>query len=363
MKRAILVGAGTMGRAWLKTVGLRDDVDIVAVSDVFLDAATSATQEYALDVPLFVSAEEALRTVEADFVLNVTLPEAHSAVSTAALRAGVPVLSEKPVTPTVREALALAGLSEVTGVLFAASQSRRYSAGMRTFRAALQENGGAEQLTTRFYVAPRFGGFRDKMEHPLLVDMAIHTFDQGRYLLGGLPTSVYCRESNPSWSWYRGDANAEAIFSFEGNRTFSYSGSWCADGLPTSWNGEWRASFRGGSSSWDGQTSVLLQQAKQQVQELPLNAGLDELDATLDEFVCALDGGPEPWGEIHRNVWSLAMVEAAVESSRCADTVRFPDLFATAHAAALADAEPDVAAALRSWSSPMPREQGAQSGA
>jgi len=343
-----------MGRAWLKTVALREDVQIVAVCDVFADAATSAVHDFDLDVPVFASVHDALRDVETDFVLNVTLPEAHSEISAAALRAGVPVLSEKPVTPTVQEALVLAATSEVTGVLMAASQSRRYSAGMRAFRGSLEDNGGAAQLTTRFYVGPHFGGFRDEMEHPLLIDMAIHTFDQARYLLSGRPTSVYCREANPSWSWYRGAANAEAIFSFDADRTFSYSGSWCATGLPTSWNGSWRASFRDGSSSWDGEASVRLQRSQDPAQEIPLSSGLSELDATLDEFVRALDGGPQPWGEIHHNVWSLAMVEAAIESSRRGESVAFEELFTTAYDAALTGAEPDVAAQLRSWPSPVP---------
>ena len=54
-----------------------------------------------------------------------------------------------------------------------------------------------------------------------------------------------------------------------------------------------------------------------------------------------------PSGEIHRNVWSLAMVEAAVESAQRGALLAFSDVFAAAHEAALAVAEPDVAARLR----------------
>ena len=85
---------------------------------------------------------EALSLGGADMLLNVTVPEAHLSVSTASLRAGVPVLSEKPVTPTVYEALLLTGLSDATGVLLATSQSRRHSPGIRGVpRCAAQPRG------------------------------------------------------------------------------------------------------------------------------------------------------------------------------------------------------------------------------
>ena len=169
------------------------------------------------------------------------------------------MLSEKPVTPTVYEALLLAGLSEATGVLLATSQSRRHSPGIRAFRDALRSLGGAGQLDVQFFQNPRFGGFRDEMEHPLLIDMAIHQFDQARYILGADPVSVYCEEFNPPWSWYRGDAAAQAIFRFDDGTRFSYTGSWCADGLTTSWNGSWRGSAPDGAASWDGETGVVAQ--------------------------------------------------------------------------------------------------------
>ena len=53
------------------------------------------------------------------------------------------------------------------------------------------------------------------MDSPLLVDMAIHTFDAARYVTGADPVSVQCAEFNPPWSWYRGSASAIAEFEFE----------------------------------------------------------------------------------------------------------------------------------------------------
>ncbi|PSL39576.1 putative dehydrogenase [Labedella gwakjiensis] len=329
VRSVIVVGAGAMGRTWLDTIARRSDLHVSAVVDVVEGAARSAVEERGWDAPVFSTADGALSAVHADMLLNVTIPEAHLAVSSAALRAGVPVLSEKPVTPTVAEALQLADLSESTGVLLVTSQSRRFSPGISTFRDALQARGGAGQLDTRFFQNPRFGGFRDRMDHPLLVDMAIHSFDQARFLLDEDPESVYCEEFAPSWSWFDGGAAAEAIFRFPSGARFSYSGSWCADGLVTSWNGDWRGSAPDGTVTWDGEAEVVAQGRDDDPAAVPLGPAPDGegLDAALAEFVAALDGGPVPSGEVHLNVWSLAMVEAAVQSADRGERIVLADVF------------------------------------
>lgn len=351
IRDVVVVGAGGMGRAWLDTIERRADLRVSAVVDVMEGAARAAIDEREWDAPGFTSVDQALAEVHADLLLNVTIPEAHLEVSAGSVRAGVPVLSEKPVTPTVADAIRLAALSRSQGVLVATSQSRRYSRGMTAFRSVLVARGGAEQLDAQFFQNPRFGGFRDRMAHPLLIDMAIHTFDQARYLLGTEPVSVYCEEFNPSWSWYDGAAAAEAVFEFESGARFSYAGSWCADGLQTSWNGAWRGSAERGTATWDGETAVRTQgRDDEEPATAVLPDGLEGLDAALEEFLAALDGGAAPSGEIHRNIWSLAMVEAAIASADSGRRVLLDDVFAAALAEARETASDiDDADALAQW--------------
>ena len=103
-----------------------------------------------------------------------------------------------------------------------------------------------------FFKAPHFGGFREEMPYPLLVDMAIHQFDLARDLIGSEPVAVYCESSNPGWSWFAGDATAQVTVRVRRRASFSFTGSWCSPGLETSWNGSWRVSGAGGSAIWDG---------------------------------------------------------------------------------------------------------------
>lgn len=359
VRDVVVVGAGGMGRAWMDVVQARDGVRPSAVVDLDVSAARRAATERGWDVPVFSDVAAALHEAPADLLLNVTVPEAHRAVSDAALRAGVPVLSEKPVTPTVADAMWLSALSVSRGVLLATSQSRRHSSGISAFRDAVRDLGGAGQLETQFFQNPRFGGFRDEMPSPLLVDMAIHQFDQARFLLGSEPVSVYCEEFSPSWSWYRGAAAAQAIFRFSDGSRFGYAGSWCADGLTTSWNGSWRASAPDGSATWDGESAVRVQGQDGPERDVPMGEGSEGLDAALTEFLTALDGGEAPSGEIRSNIWSLAMVEAAGESAATGSRVDLDAVFARAGAAALAEAQATGESAiidqLREWAGGAPR--------
>src|SRR4029453_17121394 len=146
---------------------------------------------------------------------------------------------------------------------------------------------------------------------------AIHQFDMARFLLDADPVSVFCEEYNPSWSWYRGDAGASAIFEMTGGERFVFTGSWCSPGQETSWNASWRISGEHGTVLWDGDNDPTVETAESTgatVAAVSQDPG-QEIAGSLREFVAALRTGRTPMGQVHRNVMSLAMVEAAVLSA------------------------------------------------
>ncbi|WP_226899445.1 Gfo/Idh/MocA family protein [Nonomuraea phyllanthi] len=348
--RVVQVGAGAMGQAWIRTLAGSADVELVGVADLDLGRAEETARAAGGGVRAGVSLAELLASAEPDAVVNVTVPAAHSAVSIEALFAGLPVLCEKPAAPTLAEALVQVAAAEAAGQLLMISQSRRYFAALAEFRRRVQELGTVGLLTTGFFRGPRFGGFRDEMAQPLLVDMAIHAFDAARYLLDAEPVSVTCESWNPAWSWYRGDAAATATFRFDDGTRYVYTGSWCAEGLETSWNGEWRASGPAGAATWDGEDHV----ASSVGGASHVPPGREEqIAGALAEFVTALRTGEEPSGTIARNVRSLAMVEAAVRSAETGERVDIGALLEQAHRDALAQAVPEpVRARLESRGTP-----------
>jgi predicted dehydrogenase len=213
-----------------------------------------------------------------------------------------------------------------------------------------EDLGTPGSLTTEFFRESHFPGFREEMAHPLLVDMAIHPFDSARFVLGAEPVAAYCETHNPPWSWFAGDAAATAVFEMTGGVRYTYTGSWCSPGRQTSWNGEWRLSGEKGSAHWDGDHDPVLEG---DVDPAPRPAApYSGIEGALLVFTDALRTGVPPMGEVHENVLSLAMVEAAVRSADTGQRVLIDDVLAEAHAEALrAETHPDVRDALAGWPS------------
>jgi len=168
------------------------------------------------------------------------------------------------------------------------------------------------------------------MASVLLLDMAIHTFDAARFLCGEDPVSVYAEEFNPSWSWYRGAASAHCLFEMTNGVRFTYRGSWCAEGLPTSWESDWRAVGEHGTVRWDGFEGIASEVVVggegfiRPVDRHDQRIGSESpagIAGSLTDFLDALDTGRTPMGECHDNIKSLAMVFSSIESARTGERV------------------------------------------
>lgn len=347
-----------MGKKWISVLTASPDVELVGLVDLNLSAAEAALREAGLGhISTGTNLTELATVTGAQAVVNVTVPAAHHPTNMEALFGGLPVLCEKPVAPTVSQGLSLAAASEVTGQLLMISQNRRYYRTLAALKNNLHSLGEVGIVTTEFFKAPHFGGFREEMEHVLLIDMAIHAFDVARYLLAQEPVSVYCEEYNPSWSWYAGDAATTAVFEFSGGARFVFTGSWCSAGLETSWNGNWRMSGAHGTAKWDGENDATFELVDQGERDCPLppdggTASPEEIAGSLAEFVNSLRSGIVPSGEVHGNILSLAMVEAAVQSSERGERVSIDRVLSAARATALREeSNPTVKAALSAWSS------------
>lgn len=335
MKRALLVGAGGMGKGWAKNLAAHPEVSLVAWVDIREGSAKVAADQLGLPVGFCGSdLNEAIRQVQPDFVVDVTIPEAHREVTVTALGHGIPVLGEKPMSVTMTDAKAMVRAAEMSGKLYMVSQSRRYNGAAMAYRDLLGQVGELGILNADFYIGAHFGGFRDEMESPLVLDMAIHTFDKARYLTGKDPVSVYAEEFNPKWSWYRGDACADCLFEMEDGVRFNYRGSWCAEGMITSWESTWRAVGSKGTVLWDGEQDIRGEVVESDEGFMragrPISASRVEIaegiEGSLQDFLNALDKGTTPSGECHDNIKSLAMVLGAHESAKRKERVHIAEL-------------------------------------
>src|SRR2546421_566712 len=122
--RALLVGAGGMGKAWGKNLKAHPEVEIAGWVDIVPDSAESAADELELiGVRRGDDLGKMISDLTPDFVVDVTVPEAHHGVTIESLRAGIPVLGEKPMADSMEHAWAMIAESEKAGKLYMVSQN------------------------------------------------------------------------------------------------------------------------------------------------------------------------------------------------------------------------------------------------
>ena len=335
-QRAILVGCGTISKVWLDAVQEIPNLHVVGLVDIEEEAAHARAQEHGLtDVLVSTDLESAIERSSPHMVFDCTVPEAHKEVTLTALRRGCHVLGEKPMAESMEDARRMVAAAQEAGKLYAVIQNRRYDANIRTLCNLLQSGavGAITTVNSDFYIGAHFAGFRDRMEHVLLLDMAIHTFDAARLISGADPVSVYCKEWNPAGSWYDHDASAVAIFEMTDGIVYTYRGSWCSEGLHTTWESEWRVMGQSGSAKWDGAAGIRAQAVAesggffstfsdvaappyQGCQKVGGHAGV------IREFVACVETGAVPETICTDNIKSLAMVFAAVESAQTGQPVQ-----------------------------------------
>ena len=327
---AVLVGCGAISQAWLRGIAGIEGLHIVGLVDVVKEAAQQRADEFGLSAAVVdTDLDAALLATRPEVVFDCTVPEAHVDVTLTALARGCHVLGEKPLADSMDNARKVVVAAREAGKVFAVIQNRRFHPGIRRLRRLLQAGtiGDVTTVNSDFYIGAHFGGFRDHMEHVLLLDMAIHTFDAARLIAAADPVSVYCVEWNPAGSWYDHDASAVAVFEMSDGIIYTYRGSWCAEGANTGWESDWRIVGQKGSVTWDGgedfQAQIVTgtggfrsELAEVEVPPLHPSDRIGGHNGQIADFVDCVRTGRIPETVCTDNIRSLAMVFGAIESAR-----------------------------------------------
>jgi len=241
--KLIQVGVGGFGRSWTDIVESSEFWDAAAYVDINEEALKEAAVAHGMPKDrCFKDLESALAKVEADAVLIVVPPKVHMEIALQSLKAGLHVLIEKPLADTMENAKRIVSEADKRSLKLMVSQNYRFRRGARTIRRLIETEkvGRPSYAIVNFHKALRFGGFRSEMEHPLLIDMAIHHFDTMRYIFNSDPLSIYCETWKPKWSWFKGDPCAAVMIKMKNGIYVTYVGSWISLGWETTWDGDWR---------------------------------------------------------------------------------------------------------------------------
>jgi predicted dehydrogenase len=316
-----VLGVGALGQHHARHLAGLSDVRLVGVCDVDRARATKIAGE--LGTVAFTDMDELLAKVEA---VTVAVPTpAHAEVGIRALRRGVPVLMEKPLTATLAEADALIAEARRRRVQLQVGHIERYNRAIRAAEAYLDG--------PRYIESLRLAPFQPRgTDVAVVLDLMIHDLDLVLHLTGSVATEV--RASGlPVLSPHLDIANARVEFAngavalatasrvarerIRRLRLFQSNGYFSLD-LATG-GGE----FMRVRAGWQPGTGRELADVVERIELAAPEA--DALLLELQSFVHAVRGEREV---VVRGEEGRAALELAL---RVADAVRTPPLAVTAH--------------------------------
>ncbi|HUY73962.1 MAG TPA: Gfo/Idh/MocA family oxidoreductase [Candidatus Dormibacteraeota bacterium] len=214
-----LAGAGRMGRNHLRALAESDQVRVTAIAEPG-EAARAALPR--TETKIYPDLDTMLDAQGFDAVLVCVPSDLHLETVERLAAAGLPVLCEKPVGVTAREAREAAHLMAAAGLPLQVGFWRRFVPALRKLREriAAGELGGLYMVGCyQWDGEPPSAQFR-RHSGGIFVDMGVHEFDQTRWLTGqefGAITSLACGVAAEAWP---GDPeSAHAIAELSGGTT------------------------------------------------------------------------------------------------------------------------------------------------
>ncbi len=346
--RMIQIGTGGFGASWCRSflppnvVGRL--IEAVAAVDLNPQAHQAAIEGLGLPAEkCYTDLQRALDENPADFCTVVVPPACHESVVDAALAHDLHILSEKPIADTLGASVRIAQKVKQAGKKMGVTMSHRFDQDKTSLRHEILSGrwGPLDYLVCRFSCALRrfasWGKFRHEIPDPLMVEGAVHHLDLLVDMTGAQCDTIYAQTWNPPWGEYAGDSQGLVLMRSENGVRSTYEGAKTnARGL-NCWGNEYiraeceyatlildtrelRAHPADGvacrnNADADGSCALpLLEQPKW------ANTWL------IEKFVNWLEGGEPMETNVEDNLQSVALIFAAIESSRTGQPVKVQEL-------------------------------------
>jgi len=226
------VGAGYFSRFHLE--GWRDVAEAEVVAWCDSDPARADTVGSAFAIPrVFNDVEAMLDAVRPDLLDIVTPPPSHAALVAAAHERRIPVICQKPLTPSWAASRALADAVGRSGTLCVVHENFRFQPWYREAKRFIDAGRLGTPHSVAFRLRPGDGQgprayldrqpYFQQMPRLLVVETAVHWIDTFRFLLGEVAAiTARLRRVNPAIA---GEDAAYLLFEFEGGATGLFDGN------------------------------------------------------------------------------------------------------------------------------------------
>ena len=346
--RMIHIGLGLMGRNWCEVAlppNIRDGlIEVVAAVDINPAALPVAQASLGLHPSqCYTDLHKAMAENSADFCTVVVPPAQHEAVVDAALAHDLHILSEKPIADTLTASVRIADKVKRAGLKMGVTMSHRFDQDKTSFRQELRSGryGALDYLVCHLTCDLRqrgsWGAFRHEIPHPLMIEGAVHQLDMLADLAGALCDTLYAQTWNPPWGEYAGDSQALVTMQFENGSRAMFEGA-CTNAVGLKyWEQETiRAECELGTLVLNGRrlerfpyepSTQRIAKFEGEGEPLPLLPGRKWKNTWLiEQFVDWLDGGDKMETNIEDNLQSVALIFAAIGSSRTGQPVKVQEL-------------------------------------
>jgi len=143
-----IVGTGYIAHSHIKAYLNQPDVEIAAAADMLPGRAQAFLNQYGLKASAFESMEDMLRSVPLDAVSICTYNRTHCECTLLALRYGVHVLVEKPLSVTLEEAVEICRAEKASGKMVSVGFQPRMDENMQMIKQIVQSG----QLGRVYYI-------------------------------------------------------------------------------------------------------------------------------------------------------------------------------------------------------------------
>jgi len=195
-----MIGSGAISQLHFAAFRDRPEaVRLAAICEKNPKAASAFAAQFPYQIPIFTDLSELLKNAEFDAALVALPHHLHFPIASELVRAGIPVLVEKPLTCSLEEARGLKRLSQETGVPVVAGQMLRFSNEVTWLKDWVNRDAGNFGALRTFdiqswqnilaYVTST-GGFNhwlldgEKAGGGVVVSLAIHQLDLIRFITG-----------------------------------------------------------------------------------------------------------------------------------------------------------------------------------
>lgn len=178
--RVAVVGAGWWGEQHARVFSARDDTELCAIVARTDESAGRRAEAYRANAYTSI---EAMIDAESPDLVTLSLPNTeHFEPTMAVLRAGVPVLAEKPLVFDLDEADALLAEAERQDTFFAVNFNHRFARAVQNAKRAIDDGRTGDTV----FASWRFGGEGSSAHHPYadLIETQCHGIDMLEHLCG-----------------------------------------------------------------------------------------------------------------------------------------------------------------------------------